>query len=58
VDHAYRQVRIADVDIDDLSIYAGALVYELDLFRCDVGGAFRVLRQAGGWDHDDDEGAE
>jgi hypothetical protein len=58
MNHADREIRVADIDVDDLSIHAGTLVHELDLFRCDVGGALRVLRQAGGWDEDDDEGAE
>jgi hypothetical protein len=58
MNHTDCQVGVADVDVDDLPIDARALVHELDLFGGDVGCAFRVLRQAGGWNQDDDEGAE
>jgi hypothetical protein len=45
MNNANGQIRLANVDIDDLPIYARTLVDEGNFFSRDVGRALRVLRR-------------
>ena len=48
MDDADGEIRVADIDVDDLAIDARKRVDRLDLFGGDVGRGLRILRQGRG----------